>query len=317
MADYYQLMVRAFAGLGKNSDETWRSALYARARGALVIELCRITPPLSEPEITRECLLFEEAIRKIEANLTHRPLSAAVVPALLPPVEHPQQESLLLEQGGLPVSGRESSPEAYMPGGSIRYFGSPEPLSETQDQCFPPCPIAAPVSEVEPTSDIAMGEGINGYTLEKLVADFPYGSLWEFHDFEYEACRKDFGLERKFSGEVFYRAANNVFLGRASTPAIVGSLDGKVYKIYFAFMHRTEEDCREFLRSVSHHLGTKYGVPSGLREINREQKMVCWDRSFGNVSLETDLFWCRNAIIYTSSVVRPKRRAWLGRMLDR
>ncbi len=84
---------------------------------------------------------------------------------------------------------------------------------------------------VEPTSDIAMGEGINGYTLEKLVADFPYGSLWEFHDFEYEACRKDFGLERKFSGEFFYRAANNVFLGRASTPAIVGSLDGKVYKI--------------------------------------------------------------------------------------
>ncbi len=76
-----------------------------------------------------------------------------------------------------------------------------------------------------------MGEGINGYTLEKLVADFPYGSLWEFHDFEYEACRKDFGLERKFSGEFFYRAANNVFLGRASTPAIVGSLDGKVYKI--------------------------------------------------------------------------------------
>ncbi len=52
MADYYQLIARAVAGLGKNTDKAWRAALYARARGALVIELCRITPPLSEPEIT-------------------------------------------------------------------------------------------------------------------------------------------------------------------------------------------------------------------------------------------------------------------------
>src|SRR5438128_9176265 len=83
MADYYQLIARAVAGLGKNTDKAWRAALYARARGALVIELCRITPPLSEPEITHECLLFEEAVRKIEGTLT-RPLSAATVPASLP-----------------------------------------------------------------------------------------------------------------------------------------------------------------------------------------------------------------------------------------
>jgi hypothetical protein len=61
MADYYQLIARATAGLGKNTDKAWRAALYARARGALVIELCSITPPLSEIEITHECLLFEEA----------------------------------------------------------------------------------------------------------------------------------------------------------------------------------------------------------------------------------------------------------------
>src|SRR5215831_5514861 len=79
MADYYQLLVRALTGLGKNPDEAWRAAFYARARGALVIELCGVTPPLSDAEITSECLLFEEAIRKVEADLTHRPLSAAGV----------------------------------------------------------------------------------------------------------------------------------------------------------------------------------------------------------------------------------------------
>jgi hypothetical protein len=98
-------------------------------------------------------------------------------------------------------------------------------------------------------------------------------------------------------------------------PAIVAALGGKVYKIYFAFMHTTEEDCREFLRNASDHFGVKYGLPSGSHEINRQQKTVFWDRSFGNVTLETDLFWCQNAIIYTSSVARPKKSAWLGRML--
>jgi len=58
MADYHQLLVRALTGLGKNPDEAWRAAIYARARGALVIELCGVTPPLSDAEITSECLLF-------------------------------------------------------------------------------------------------------------------------------------------------------------------------------------------------------------------------------------------------------------------
>ncbi len=81
-------------------------------------------------------------------------------------------------------------------------------------------------------------------------------------------------------------------------------------------MHITEKDCLEFLRSASDYFGAKYGLPSGDREINKEQKAVSWDRAFGNVTLETDLFWRRNAIIYTSSVVRPKKRAWLGRILS-
>jgi len=313
MADYYQLLVRALTGLGKNPDEAWRAAFYARARGALVIELCGVTPPLSDAEITSECLLFEEAIRKVEADLTHRPLSAAGVSTPLPPVaQGPQQK---FDQGRLPMWERESSPEAYMPTRSVRPFGSLEPPSEIPDQCFAPCPIAAPMSEVEPRSDISMGEGINCYKLDKLVADFRNGALWEFADFEYEACRKDLGIERRFRGEVFYRAADNVFLGMESRRAIVAAVEGRVYKIYFEFKHVTEDDCREFLSNAIDHFEAKYGPPSGTREINRGQKTVFWDKSFGNVTLEIDSFWCRNAVIYTSSTVQPKKRAWLGRIL--
>src|SRR6266702_1826383 len=124
MADYYQLIARAVAGLGKNTGKAWRAALYARARGALVIELCRITPPLSEPEITHECLLFEEAVRKSEGTLT-RPLSAATVPASMP-----NGNSL----GGL------------------------EPSIELSDQWIAPCPVPLRTSDLEPSMDVSMGK---------------------------------------------------------------------------------------------------------------------------------------------------------------
>jgi len=163
MTDYYQLIARAVTSLGKNTDEARRAALYARARGALVIELCGVTPPLSEPEIERECLLFEQAIRKIEANFTHHPSSAAAVPAPLPTaLEQPQQEPLIPEQDGPTSTGREPSAEAYIPGGSIqdfsslgpsiepyipggsiRDFGSLEPSIEARDQWIPACSRAA------------------------------------------------------------------------------------------------------------------------------------------------------------------------------
>ncbi len=97
----------------------------------------------------------------------------------------------------------------------------------------------------------------------------------------------------------------NVFLGKEATPAIVAALEGTVYKIYFGFMHITETDCLEFLRNASDHFSGKYGLPSGAREINNERKTVFWDRIFGR----------RNAIIYTSCVVHPKKRAWFNRIL--
>lgn len=307
MADYYELITRAMAGSGKSTDQHWRSALYARARGTLVIELCRITPPLTEAEITRECLLFEEAIRKFETKSSHRSSEAPVPAPPSPPSEYRPQER---EQGGPPIIGREPSPEARMPN-----LGDLEQLVEPSDPWMPPCPIRPSKNEVESKMGVSMGEGINGYTLDKPVADFSHGALWEFADFEYEAYRKDFGIDRRFRGEVFYGAADNVFLGRASRPAIVAALEGRVYKIYFGFTHITEEDYQEFLRKASDHFGAKYGPPSGTRAINREQKTVFWDKSFGNLTLEMHSFWCRNTIIYTSSRVRPKERAWFGRIL--
>src|SRR5262245_84751 len=71
MTDYYPLIGKAVAGLEKNTGEA-RRALYERARTALVGQLRSMNPPLTEPEITRERLALEEAIRKVEAEAARR-----------------------------------------------------------------------------------------------------------------------------------------------------------------------------------------------------------------------------------------------------
>lgn len=67
MTDYYPLLVKAIAGLDKSTGEA-RRVLYDRARSALLAQLRGVDPPLSEPEITRERLALEEAVRKVEAE---------------------------------------------------------------------------------------------------------------------------------------------------------------------------------------------------------------------------------------------------------
>src|SRR5207248_1659836 len=109
MAQYSELIDRAVASLGKNTDEPRRMALYAHARGTLVIELCRITPPPSEPEITRECLLLEEAIQKIEATFTPS-ASERTVPTPLTCASQSALGAPMSEQSG--CTGWEHSIEA-------------------------------------------------------------------------------------------------------------------------------------------------------------------------------------------------------------
>jgi hypothetical protein len=68
MADYYPLIAKAVSGLEKSTGET-RRALYDRARKALLAQLLGAEPALSEPDIMRERLALEEAIRKVEAEV--------------------------------------------------------------------------------------------------------------------------------------------------------------------------------------------------------------------------------------------------------
>ncbi|HET9903985.1 MAG TPA: hypothetical protein VFQ27_09840 [Xanthobacteraceae bacterium] len=150
MTDYYPLLARAVAGLEKNTGEA-RRALYERARNALLAQLRSTTPPLSEPEITRERLALEEAVRKVEAEAARRARFAAPPPRPSPPRPSPP----------LPDKGkRPSKPEEGAPGAAASPPGKPEPYG-------PPTPEHLRTTET--TEPPRKEDGVKG--LRDVVAD--------------------------------------------------------------------------------------------------------------------------------------------------
>ena len=71
MTDYYPVISRRIAGLKDNTAES-RRALYQRVETALVEQLRELDPPLEEPEILRERLSLEDAVRRVEADAERR-----------------------------------------------------------------------------------------------------------------------------------------------------------------------------------------------------------------------------------------------------
>ncbi len=90
MPDYYPLLTRALSGLERNTREA-RLAVYDRARQALLKQLRGVTPPLAEAEITRERLVLEEAIKKIDGEAPQKEGQTARTP---PPPREPSRPPL-------------------------------------------------------------------------------------------------------------------------------------------------------------------------------------------------------------------------------
>jgi hypothetical protein len=79
MTDYQPLLARAIGALERNTGEA-RRAIYDRARQALLNQLRAVNPPLADPDITRERLALEDAIRKIETQAAQANPEAARAP---------------------------------------------------------------------------------------------------------------------------------------------------------------------------------------------------------------------------------------------
>jgi len=70
MADYHPLVAKAVAALGADTASESRQALYDRMRAALSAALRTTEPPFTHSEIAREQIALEQAVRRVEAELS-------------------------------------------------------------------------------------------------------------------------------------------------------------------------------------------------------------------------------------------------------
>lgn len=152
MTDYLPLLSRAVSGLERNTGEARRS-VYDRARQALLKQLRSMNPPLAESEITRERLALEEAIRRIEAQVT-RPAPPPPPPAP-PPVSAPAARA--------PAPGPEAAPLERSAKGKTEADSLEAELDSPPPPPVPPArrePPAAPAAPARREPPLAAGSGI-------------------------------------------------------------------------------------------------------------------------------------------------------------
>ncbi|NDA46630.1 MAG: hypothetical protein EBY21_05005 [Alphaproteobacteria bacterium] len=122
MADYYPLLAKAVSAL-PSSDREQRTAIYERARKALVGQLRSITPAVQEADIDREIAALDSAITRLEAELAQ---ARSASPA--PPSSAPARKSLP------PLPPLPPKLDLAQLAKSTRARPIPKPSNEPQDQ---------------------------------------------------------------------------------------------------------------------------------------------------------------------------------------
>ena len=128
MTDYYQLIARTVEELDRSTAQA-RHAVYQRARKA-VAQLRFNQPALSNADIAKECLVLEEAIRKVEAEAARK--SRTETPTELrsatPPAGAP-------DSGAQAASGPRRRNRANPPPADVPWAGWPTELPMPASNC--------------------------------------------------------------------------------------------------------------------------------------------------------------------------------------
>lgn len=124
MADFQSLLAKAVANLPEHGTPALRQAIYERARIALVNQLRRMNPPLSEADVAREENALQAAAQRLEHDIANgvdigaaAPSQAARVPAAasMPPARLPARPTPTLAPIGAAASPRSPPPSPRAP----------------------------------------------------------------------------------------------------------------------------------------------------------------------------------------------------------
>lgn len=142
MADYYPLLAKAVASLPNSTPEARRS-IYERARKALYGQLRSLDPPVPEAVIEREARGLEEAVARIEVELS--------LEAQAPAAEIPPEPEVLA-----PPSSEAAAPEPQEPRDAP---ASPEVTAVSAEPEAVEAPAEVPAPTLAPESPAAV-EGV-------------------------------------------------------------------------------------------------------------------------------------------------------------
>ncbi|VFU07717.1 hypothetical protein [Methylocella tundrae] len=155
MADYYPLLAKAVAGLPDPTPDA-RSAIYDRARNALLGQLRRLEPPIPEAEIDRESAALEIAVARLETEFAPPPEPEAIAPALpAADVAAPSEPSEAAPVS--PPSGLEAAPatEDASPQEALPVAETPQSPASSGFIAPPPSDAAASEASPEPPQTTA------------------------------------------------------------------------------------------------------------------------------------------------------------------
>ncbi len=143
MADFQSLLGKAVANLPNRGNPALRQAIYERARIALVAQLRRMNPPLSETDIAREENALQAAAQRLEAEIV------AGVQADTPPLAAPAAPARATSpppNGSSPSSTAAPSPKLRPKAPKI-----PDPPQKmTAAPAVAPPPVAPPPKSADP-----------------------------------------------------------------------------------------------------------------------------------------------------------------------
>lgn len=149
MADYYPLIARAVAGLPTSTPET-RTAIYQRARNALLGQLRRLDPPIPESDVARESAALEIAIARLEADLASPAPASGGEDATGSEVGATAPEAKAHDE---PVSGSAGDVGAGDVGASEGEASAPREATEAQAPRDAPNDEPQPIAPPPPTPD--------------------------------------------------------------------------------------------------------------------------------------------------------------------
>jgi hypothetical protein len=138
----------------------------------------------------------------------------------------------------------------------------------------------------------------------------------------------DVGIKKMFKGEKFFHAiVLDDFLGRKAFFNLIGTIDNKIYKIYFKFFDSNRSDCISFRNEIKAHVA-EYTSP---QEFNnnyitkvKDGRLLIWHFDWGNflleelyISTEEGEAWSTAVSVTSNAIKNAKKLTFFDKVFNR